>query len=95
MKLGVVKIEERCPRQDQGIYQPAGTTMPDLTNRTAFMAGKILGPNASVRYLDREDGDDVTHGLGDWRVCSQSPAAGDRFDGLPVTTLVVKYEDRC
>lgn len=95
VRLGVVKIEERCPAQDQGVYKPATSEMPDLTDRTAFMASKILGPDASVRYLNREDGDEVTRGLGDWRICSQSPAAGDRFDGLPVTTLVVKYEDKC
>jgi hypothetical protein len=95
VKLGVVKIEERCPAADQGVYTPATGEMPDLTNRTAFMASKILGPDASVRFLDREDGDEVTNNLGDWRICSQSPAAGDRFDGLPVTTLVVKYEEKC
>lgn len=95
VKLGVVKIEERCPSADQGIYKPATNQMPDLTDRTAFMASRILGPDASVRFLDREDGDEVTSSLGDWRICSQSPSAGDRFDGLPVTTLVVKYEEKC
>jgi hypothetical protein len=97
VKLGVVKVVESCPPpdQDQGVYEPAVKTMPDLTDRTAFVTSKILGPNASVRYIDRTDNSEVTRGLGDWRVCSQSPGVGERFDGLPVTVKVVRYEARC
>jgi hypothetical protein len=95
VKLGVVKTEERCPTTDQGRYDPAGPTMPDLTNRTAYMTTQILGENASIRFLKRSDGDEVTNGLGDWRVCGQTPDVGERFDGVPVTTLVVPYETAC
>jgi hypothetical protein len=95
VRLGVVKTEERCPSSDQGRYDRATKTMPDLVNRTAYMTTQILGPNASVRFLKRADGEEVTHGLGDWRVCGQTPKVGQRFDGLPVTTLVVPYETRC
>jgi hypothetical protein len=94
VKLGVIKTSERCPATDQGVYARAMATMPDLRDRTAFVASKILGPDASVRYIDKGGGD-VTRGLGDWRVCSQLPKAGDRFDGLPVTTTVVRYEEKC
>jgi beta-lactam-binding protein with PASTA domain len=95
VELGVVKIEESCPASDQARYNKATTTMPELTNRTAYMTGQILGENASVRYLDRADGSEVSNGLGDWRVCSQVPKAGQPFGGVPVTTIVVRYEDRC
>jgi beta-lactam-binding protein with PASTA domain len=95
VRLGVVKTEERCPTTDQGRYNRAGESMPDLENRTAFMTRQILGPNASIRFLKRSDGDEVTNSLGDWRVCGQTPKPGQRFDGLPVTTLVVPYETRC
>jgi len=95
VELGVVKTEERCPTSDQARFDAAGRVMPDLANRTAFMTRKILGENASLRFLDRSDGDEVNHGLGDWRVCGQTPKAGQRFDGVPVTTLVVKYEEKC
>jgi hypothetical protein len=95
VELGVVKTEERCPTSDQARFDVAGRTMPDLVNRTAFMTRKILGPNASLRFLNRSNGDEVSHGLGDWRVCGQTPKAGDRFDGVPVTTLVVKYDEKC
>jgi beta-lactam-binding protein with PASTA domain len=95
VELGVVKIEERCPSTDQAIYKPAVTTMPDLTGKTAFIASKILGKNASVKYLDKSNGHNVGHGLGDWRVCSQAPQPGQTFNGVPVTTLVVPYDDRC
>jgi beta-lactam-binding protein with PASTA domain len=95
VKLGVVKTEERCPSADQGRYDRAVKTMPDLTNRTAYMTEQILGPDASIRFLKRTDGEEVNHGLGDWRVCGQTPKTGQRFDGLPVTTIVVPYETRC
>lgn len=95
VQLGVVKTEERCPSADQGRYDVAVQTMPNLSNRTAYMTTKILGSDASLRFLDREDGDEVTHGLGDWRVCGQTPKAGQRFDGVPVTAIVVPYETHC
>jgi hypothetical protein len=95
VQLGVVKTNEVCPNADQGRYEPATTKMPDLTNRTAYMTTKILGDNASIRFINRANGSDVGHSLGDWRVCKQSPQAGDRFDGVPVTTLVIPYEKRC
>ena len=95
VRLGVVKTEERCPSSDQGRYDRATTQMPNLVNRTAYMTTQILGPNASIRFLKKDDGDEITHGLGDWRVCGQTPKTGERFDGLPVTTIVVPYEDGC
>jgi hypothetical protein len=95
VQFGVVKIAERCPTTDQGRYVRAVTTMPNLVNRTAYMTTKILGDNASVRFVDRGDGDDVTRDLGDWRICGQAPQPGQRFDGVPVTTLVVPYEKKC
>jgi hypothetical protein len=93
--FGVVKIDERCPTTDQALYVAAVTVMPDLTNRTAYVAQKILGDNASLRFINKANGDQVGGGLGDWRVCGQAPEAGQRFDGVPVTTLVVPYDKHC
>ncbi len=95
VQLGAVKLDENCPRTDQALFKPASAEMPDLRNRTGYMAGKILGDKASVRYIAKDDGDEVNGNLGDFRVCSQQPKAGDTFDGVPVTLLVVDYEDRC
>jgi hypothetical protein len=95
VSLGVVKIEERCPSTDQAVYTPAVRTMPNLVGKTGFITGKILGDKASVKYLNRQNGDEVNHNLGDWRVCSQAPKAGEPFNGVPVTTLVVPYENKC
>lgn len=95
VELGAVQIDERCPSTDQALYKVATTEMPDLKNRTAYMASQILGEKASVRFFDPEDGDEVDGNLGDWRVCSQTPKAGAAFDGVPVSMSVVKYEDRC
>jgi|tagenome__1003787_1003787.scaffolds.fasta_scaffold20818435_3 hypothetical protein len=95
VRLGVVKTEETCPSTDQGRYDRATTTMPNLVNRTAYMTRQILGSDASIRFLKRSDGDEVTHGLGDWRVCGQTPKADQPFGGVPVTTIVVPYETHC
>jgi hypothetical protein len=95
VQLGVVQTDEHCPSTDQALYDKASVQMPDLTNRTAYMTSQILGDNASVRYLQRSNGNEVNNGLGDWRVCAQTPKAGQRFDGVPVTTLVVPYDQRC
>ncbi|GLY14096.1 hypothetical protein LWF15_34390 [Kineosporia rhizophila] len=95
VELGAVQIDEKCPSSDQALYKKATTEMPDLKNRTAYMASEILGDNASVRFIDREDGDEVDGNLGDYRVCSQEPKAGETFDGVPVSMLVVEYEERC
>jgi hypothetical protein len=92
--LGVVLTTERCPSSDQARYDPAGATMPNLYNRTAFITTKILGDNASVRFLDRSSGQ-VTNSLGDWKVCSQFPQPGARFDGVPVTAQVVRFTEHC
>ncbi len=95
VELGAVQIDEKCPASDQALYKVATTEMPDLKNRTAYMAREILGDKASIRFIDREDGDEVDGNLGDYRVCSQEPKAGETFDGVPVTMLVVEYEERC
>jgi len=95
VQLGVVKIAETCPTTDQGRYVKAVKTMPNLLNRTAYITTKILGDDASIRFIDRSDGDEVKNSLGDWRVCGQAPKPGERFEGVPVTTLVVPYEKHC
>lgn len=95
VEIGAVQIDEKCPSSDQALFKPASAEMPDLKNRTAYMAREILGDKASIRFIDREDGDDVDGNLGDWRVCSQEPRAGEAFDGVPVSMLVVEYEQRC
>jgi hypothetical protein len=93
--FGVVKIEERCPTTDQARYVKAVAIMPNLVNRTAYMTTKILGDDASIKFVDKSNGHEVTRSLGDWRICGQAPEPGQRFDGVPVTTLVVPYEQRC
>jgi beta-lactam-binding protein with PASTA domain len=94
IQLAAVKLDEKCPGADQALYKRASTEMPNLKNRTGYMASKILGDKASVLYI-APDGDEVNGNLGDWRVCSQQPKSGQAFDGVPVTLLVVDYEDRC
>lgn len=108
VRLGVVKATETCPDRDQGVVARATTTMPDLVGRTAYIAQQALGDKATILVRDVGDRDDeglltrfssadrfVTRGLGDWRVCMQSPAAGEEFDGKVVRLQAVRYDATC
>ncbi len=95
VEIGAVKIGETCPATDQDTYQQAGVTMPDLRGKTAFIESKTLGKNASVKYQNTENGDFITHSLGDYWVCQTHPAGGEVFNGRPVMTWVVPYGHRC
>src|SRR4051794_36027999 len=53
--LGVVKIIETCPAADEGVVHPVTDVMPDLTNRTAYMAAQDLGDTASIRFVQLKD----------------------------------------
>jgi beta-lactam-binding protein with PASTA domain len=95
VELGVVRVTETCPTTDQWQIAPATSTMPDLINRTAFIASKALGDDASIRYVDVASRREISRDLGDFRVCAQEPAAGEPFDGVPVKAAVVPYDDDC
>jgi hypothetical protein len=95
IEFGVVRLEETCPAKDQGRIDPAGQTMPNLYNRTAYMARVAFGDDASIRIVDVVSKNEVTRGLGDYRICTQEPAAGQPWDGVPVKLAVVPFDDDC
>ena len=95
VELGVVRLSEKCPTTDQGRIDRAGAVMPNLLGRTAYMARVALGDDASIRFVDVVSKSEVDHGLGDYRICTQEPAEGQAWDGLPVKAAVVPYNDSC
>ncbi len=106
VELGVVLVEEACPRAmgDQGVARPMGTSdlMPDLTQpwpRTAFMVREDFGKKASLIFYDTHDEDPrtrrVEHDLGDWAVCTQDVPAGEPWRGRPLVLTVTRFGTRC
>jgi hypothetical protein len=95
IELGVVRLSEKCPSSDQGRIERAGAIMPNLLGRTAYMARVALGDDASIRFVDVVSQSAIDHNLGDYRICTQEPAAGEPWDGVPVKAAVVPYNDDC
>lgn len=95
IELGAVRLSEKCPSTDQGRIDPAGAIMPNLLGRTAYMAHVALGDDASIRFVDVVSKEEVDHSLGDYRICTQEPAQGQPWDGVPVKAAVVPYNDNC
>lgn len=98
VKLAVVQLGEACPTADQGAPPDikADEQMPNLFNRTAWWSRQSLGPDASITFIDANDAEHtVNSGLGNWRVCAQSPAPGSTFTGAPVMAVVTDFDTSC
>lgn len=73
----------------------AGPPMPELRGRGLMHVFSTLDYRTRVDV--RDIGGAHRHVLWplSWKVCTQSPAAGQRLDGGPVTIGVVKNGERC
>ncbi|MEV6327712.1 hypothetical protein [Streptomyces sp. NPDC051909] len=94
--FGTVKLEETCPKKDVAA-QPeaeAGGTMPDFKGKSVNVARAALPDNASITVTDAAQGRMVLM-ESNWKVCTQTPAAGTRIDGRPITFKAVKFEESC
>lgn len=94
--FGTVKTEESCPSSDQGAepVKQAGATMPNFVGKSASAAEDAL-PNASIDFKDGTGAGRTVIIASNWQVCAQKPAAGQAYDGVPVTFTVVKYGEDC
>jgi hypothetical protein len=95
--FAVVKLDERCPKKDQGaasIPKAAGT-MPNLTGKSAAVAVEALGTDASITWRDGTGQERTVLLPTNWRVCAQLPKPGAGYGGVPVTLTVVKYGESC
>lgn len=94
--FGTVKLEETCPRKDVAA-QPeteAGGTMPDFRGKSVNVARAALPGNASITVTDAAR-DRMVLLESNWKVCAQTPAAGTKIDGRPITFKAVKFEESC
>ncbi|MEU8619642.1 PASTA domain-containing protein [Streptomyces sp. NPDC048623] len=94
--FGTVKLEETCPKKDTG-RQPeveAGGTMPDFRGKSVKAARAALPSNESITVTDAAE-DRMILMESNWKVCTQSPAAGTTIDGRPITFTAVKFEESC
>ncbi|WP_425247557.1 hypothetical protein [Streptomyces sp. NEAU-NA10] len=93
--FGTVKLEETCPAKDEGTVQEAGATMPDYVGKSVKVARQSLDSGTSITVEDASGDDRFVIVESNWKVCTQTPAAGTRIDGEPVTFTAVKFGESC
>ncbi|SNS59968.1 PASTA domain-containing protein [Actinacidiphila glaucinigra] len=93
--FGAVKREESCPARDASPPASAGATMPDLTGTSVKVARTTLTTSTGVTAEDASGQDRFVLVESNWKVCSQSPAAGGRLTGQPVVFKAVKFGEAC
>jgi hypothetical protein len=95
--FAAVKLDERCPAKDKG-DTPARRfkqLMPDLQGKSAAAALALLGLHADITWEDGKGAGRSVVLPTNWKVCVQSPKAGAKYDGVPVTLTVVKIKESC
>jgi cytoskeletal protein RodZ len=93
--FGAVKLEEACPAKDEGTVEEAGATMPDYVGKSVKVARQSLDSSTSITVKDASGDDRFVLVESNWKVCTQTPAAGTRIDGQPVTFTAVKFGESC
>jgi hypothetical protein len=95
--FGAVKLAESCPGSDQAGTEPgpAGASMPNLVGKSAAVAERSLGNNASISFKDATGAGRSVLVASNWRICSQDPAPGRPYGGVPVTLTVAKFTEPC
>ncbi|MHA6764432.1 hypothetical protein [Streptacidiphilus sp. PAMC 29251] len=94
--LGAVKTDETCPQHDAGTSTPkAGTTMPNFHGKAVSAARDALPSDTSLSVGDASGQGRIVIIESNWQVCSQSPAAGTKLTGQPVSFKAVKFGEAC
>ncbi len=94
--LGAVKTDESCPRQDAGTSTPkAGATMPNFHGKAVSAARDALPSDTSLTVDDASGQGRIIIIESNWQVCSQTPAAGAKLTGQPVSFKAVKFGESC
>ncbi|MFD8985558.1 hypothetical protein [Streptomyces sp. NPDC059564] len=92
--FGAVKLEETCPATDAPAPKPAGDSMPNFVGQGMKAVRGALPANASISVKDAVQSRMVLQ-ESNWKVCSQTPAAGAALTGQPVAFTVAKTEETC
>jgi uncharacterized lipoprotein YbaY len=94
--LGAVKTDEQCPVTDNGTSTPkAGPTMPNFHGKAVSAARDALPSDTSLTVDDASGQGRVIIIESNWQVCSQTPAAGAKLTGQPVSFKAVKFGENC
>ncbi|MFI2236293.1 PASTA domain-containing protein [Streptomyces chrestomyceticus] len=99
--FGAVKLTETCPETDAGSGAAgdgsagAGSAMPDFRDKSVKVARGSLDAGTSVTVKDASGRGRMVLVESNWKVCRQSPAAGTKVDGRPVTLEAVKFQEDC
>ncbi|ANB04218.1 hypothetical protein SAM40697_0255 [Streptomyces ambofaciens] len=95
LDFGAVKLEEGCPAKDEKPPSAEGGKMPDFTGKSVKAARGALDSGASITVNDASAEDRMVLMESNWKVCSQTPAAGTSLNGQPVELTAVKFEESC
>lgn len=94
LDFGAVKLDEKCPAKDQTAPAAASGTMPDFKGKSVKAARAALDSGTSITVKDAS-GDRFILVESNWQVCTQTPAAGAKLSGQPVTLTAVKFGESC
>lgn len=95
LDFGAVKLKETCPKTDQAEPSAAGGKMPDFTGKSVKAARAALDSGTSITVKDASGDDRFILVESNWQVCGQTPKAGTKLNGQPVTFTAVKYGESC
>ena len=95
LDFGAVKLKETCPAKDQAAPTAAGGTMPNFKGDSVKAARAALDSSTSITVKDASGQGRFILVESNWQVCSQTPAAGAKLAGQPVTLNAVKFDESC
>ncbi|MFE2048028.1 hypothetical protein ACFXAS_05935 [Streptomyces sp. NPDC059459] len=95
LDFGTVKLEEACPAKDEKPPSAEGGKMPDFAGKSVKAVRGALDSGASITVTDASSEDRMVLMESNWKVCSQTPAAGTALNGQPVEFTAVKFEESC
>ncbi|MDF3300142.1 PASTA domain-containing protein [Streptomyces tropicalis] len=95
LDFGAVKLAESCPAHDQAAPSAAGGSMPDFHGKSVRAARAALDSGTSITVNDASGTGRLVLIESNWQVCSQTPSAGTKVNGQPVTLNAVKYGESC
>lgn len=95
LDFGSVKLAESCPAKDQSAPTAAGGVIPDFHGKSVKAARQALDSGTSITVDDATGADRFVLVESNWQVCSQTPAAGTKVNGQPVTLNAVKFGESC
>ncbi|MEV8557833.1 PASTA domain-containing protein [Streptomyces sp. NPDC051917] len=95
LDFGAVKLAESCPAHDQTAPSAADGKMPDFRGKSVKAARQALDSSTSITVNDATGASRWVLIESNWQVCTQTPTAGAKLAGQPVTLNAVKFGESC